>query len=259
MNPLSKQYYQVGGKSPFQEVLFLSDAKDLEWSALSEKVPELPRSWFELARISSKDRIEFVSNRWMDSLSFQPGASRGITRFFLNLDEIDVVVVKSDFLYSVEMVYSLSDNRSFFRGFPPLTEQDIRIFKAEINAHLPTDYFSFFRLHNGFGKLSEMGILPIDEIPKAIQTVREILECQTNAQNYLINPEMLIPFFENLGSFQCFFSDWYPNSEMGNVFLSGIDYTVSDTTSREAWEEECAFATFIEWLSKYLEGINISR
>ncbi len=259
MNPLSKQYYERGGKSPFQEVIFLSDEKDLDWNTLSEKVPELPRSWFELARVDSKDRIEFISNLWMDSLSFQPLASRAISSFFSSLDDIAILVVKSDFLYSAEMVYSLSDNRSFFRGLPPATEQDVRMFKAEIKGNLPADYFSFFRLHNGFGKLSEMGLLPMEEVPKAMQAVREILEHQSNSEERLINPESLTPFFENMGSFQCFFSDWYPNSEMGNVFLSGINYTVSDTTNRGAWEEECAFASFIEWLSKYIEGMNISR
>ena len=255
MNPLAKKYYETGG---FQEVLFLSE-KTFDWETLSFKVPELPRSWYELAYVPLKARIEFLSNLWGDHFTYHPIASAAISHFFSSLDDVEIALIKNESLYSVEMVYSMKDNCSFFRGFPPVTEQDIRIFQMETNPDLPKDYCSFFLLHNGFGKLSEMGLLQMSEIPSANEKVTTLLQNQSNREGRLIDPKTLIPFFETMGSFQCFFSDWYPNSEMGNVFLSGINYTVSDTTNSGMWEEECAFPTFLEWLSRYLRGMNISH
>ena len=256
MNPLARQHYETGG---FSEVLFLCEKKDIAWNRISEKAPELPRAWFELSQISSKARIDFVLDQWMNKLSFHPKATPAIEAFFSSLEDIEIVVVTRNFVTTVEMVYSLKDNCSFFRGFAPLNEQDIRIFKMEVHPNLPSDYFSFFLLHNGFGKLGDRGILSMDEIQQAQEEVQILLEKQVSLEGRLIRKEMLIPFFENMGSFQCFFSDWYPNSEMGNVFLSGINYTVSDTTNPDEWELECAFATFLDWLWRYLKGMNISK
>ena len=47
---------------------------------------------------------------------------------------------------------------------------------------------------------------------------------------------------------------WYPGSEMGNVYLSGIDYTISDYRDRKEWADRLAFPTFLDWLAFYLEG-----
>ena len=41
---------------------------------------------------------------------------------------------------------------------------------------------------------------------------------------------------------------------MGNVYLSGIDYTLSDVSDKKAWAENLAFPTFSEWLAYYLRG-----
>jgi hypothetical protein len=75
-----------------------------------------------------------------------------------------------------------------------------------------------------------------------------------------VDPGTLVPFYESSGlnSFQCFYADWYPGSEMGNLYFSGLDYTVSDLTRQSAWEENGAFPTFLEWLASYLEGMEIA-
>ena len=31
-------------------------------------------------------------------------------------------------------------------------------------ADLPKDYWSFLQIHNGFGRLAEIGLLPVDEL-----------------------------------------------------------------------------------------------
>lgn len=263
MNSLVKKYYEIGGESDVQEVIFLNEQKTIDWSKISQKVPDLPRGWFELSRISTEDRIEFVSDLWLDRLPFNPVTHPLINQFFSKLDEISILIVKRDFEYVSEMVYSFKDNSSFFRGLPPATEEDLKVFRNELKLILPYDFLAFTRLHNGFGKLSEPGVLPIEEIESARREVRRLL---TNGDKlitwngHVIDPESLIPFYEDYGlnSYQCFFSDWYPNSEMGNVYLSGINYTVSDTIDRNSWVEQLAFTSFLEWLTVFLEGMNVS-
>jgi len=66
VNSLAKKYYSVGEESGMQEVLFLNSEPDLEWDKISEKVPDLPKGWFELSRISFEQRKEFVTTLWLD-------------------------------------------------------------------------------------------------------------------------------------------------------------------------------------------------
>ncbi|HSX12878.1 MAG TPA: SMI1/KNR4 family protein [Chlamydiales bacterium] len=264
MNPLAKKYYEIGGDSNIQEVLFLCEEKNLDWSTILEKNPDIPRGWFELSRITPEERIEFVSDSWANRLPFHPIAERAFSHFFSRLDDIAIVIVKRNADVFAEMVYSFADNRSFFRGLPPAVEEDVRMFKSEIGARVPFDYQSFLRLHNGFGKLSEIEIIPMEEVFAAREIVRKLVDDPAHAidwQNHGVDPDSLIPFFEDFGlnSFQCFFSDWYPYSDMGNVYLSGIHYTLSDTSDRSRWQEQLAFPNFLEWLAYYLEGMNVSK
>ncbi len=263
VNFLAQKYYQPFGESDIQEVIVLSDQTHLDWLEISQKVPDLPRSWFELSRISVEERIEFISDLWLDRLPFHPLFHFHLSRFFSTLDDIAILVVKKDFAYFVEMVYSLSNNSSFFRGFPPATEEDVRVFKNEIGQSLPPDYLSFLRLHNGFGKLGEVGILSIEDVARACEDVQHIV---TNPDRLIlckgqgIDPTSLIPFYEDYGlnSFQCFFSDWYPGVGMGNVYLSGVNYTLSNIEEQTLWTEQLAFTSFLEWLTIYLEGQSVS-
>ncbi len=63
-----------------------------------------------------------------------------------------------------ELVYSLADGSTFFRGKPPCGDGDIQELRNEIDVSFPRDYLSFLKIHNGFGKLSEMGLLEIQEL-----------------------------------------------------------------------------------------------
>lgn len=263
MNELAKKFYVEGGDAKLQQVIVLHENRDLSWNELSEKTFDLPRSWFELSRVSREERIEFTCDFWLDRLPFNPKAHPFFFQFFSRLDDVAIVVIKKDGEFSSEMVYSLADNSTFFRGFPPAIDQDIAMFKTEIGCGLPRDYLSFLRLHNGFGKLSELGLLSMEEVVLARHRVRALLlngEKEIRWENHLVDPESLIPFYEEFGldSFQCFFSDWYPNNEMGNVYLSGINYTISDVTDRKLWAEQLAFASFLEWFVYYLEGMDLS-
>ena len=256
MNSLARQCYE----KDFQEVCILSEDASKGWSELSMQAPTLPRGWFELSRLSPEERIEFTRDFWFSFLPYHPLVHPILSEFFSRLDDIALVLAKKDEEFCPELVYSLADNSTFFRGLPPASEEDLRELRLEIDQSLPRDYLAFLKIHNGFGKLSEIGMLRIEDVGMARQRAKELLlnpEKSVTSQGHPVDPGSLIPFYEAYGlvSFQCFYADWYPGSEMGNVYLSGIDYTISDIRDRKNWGDNGAFATFMEWLIHYLEGM----
>lgn len=259
MNSLIQQYFQVG-ENNFQEVLFLDASMD--WNEMSEKSPDLPRGWFELSRISPRDRVEFSRDFWLERLPYNPKAHAAIGEFFGQLDDIAIVLAREEEkdLYP-ELVYSLEDNSCFFRGRPPCSDADWDEVRGEIGSLLPRDFLAFSKIHNGFGKLSEMGLLKLEEIGAARRKIMDLILLSNHpvkSGEKIVDPGSLIPFYEifGLSSYQCFYTDWYPTSEMGNVYFSGIDYTISDTNDKKG--DSLAFPMFLEWLAYYLQGMSIS-
>ena len=248
MNSLIRKFFTG---TQFKEVRFLSEESDATWEEISDIAFDLPRGWFELSKVSSQDRVEFTRDFWLDRIPYHPSAHPAFFEFFEQLDDVAVVLTREreGEPFDAELVYSLADGSSFFRGKPPCIEG------IEIEVHLPQDYLSFLRIHNGFGKLSEMGLLEMEEILPARRRVIDLLK----AGDVNVDPGTLIPFYESLGlsSFQCFYTDWYPGAEMGNVYLSGIDYTISDVSNKKMWTENLAFPTFSEWLVYYLQGMDL--
>ena len=57
--------------------------------------------------------------------------------------------------------------------------------------------------------------------------------------------------------FQCFWLEWYPEDEMGNVYYSGVANTISDLAAKATSAENMAFPTFTDWLMFYLETIEV--
>jgi hypothetical protein len=250
MNSLARQFFAKNKESPFQEVIFLDEKSSFSWEDLQQKVPHLPRGWFELSRIETRDRIEFTREHWLDRMPYHPKAHPLFFEFFEMLDDVGLVLFsrKGEPLQP-QLVYSLADNSTFFRGNPPARETDLRGLKEEIEVPLPDDYLQFMRIHDGFGKLSEMGLLEVGDISYARRRVMDLILQSHRPIMYkgrIVDPSSLIPFYETLGlsSFQCFFSDF----QEGNVYLSGIDYILST---------ELAFPTFSEWLAQYLQGIDL--
>ena len=261
MNALVRQFFK---EDQFKEVRFLSDEPTATWGEISKIAFDLPRGWFELSRVSPRDRIEFTRDFWLDRIPYHPSAHPAFFEFFEQLDDVAVVLtrIREDEPFDAELVYSFADNSSFFRGRPPCTGGDLLALKDEIELDLPRDYLSFVQIHNGFGKLSEMGLLEVEEIAYAKRRVMDLIlqtEKRVKSGDLDVDPGSLIPFYEALGlsSFQCFYTDWYPGSEMGNVYLSGIDYTLSDVHDKKTWAENLAFPTFSEWLVYYLQGMNL--
>lgn len=267
MNSLVRKFFQSGAKegAAFRDVLFLQDVASLSWEEALLKAPELPRGWYELSRVQAVDRIEFIRDFWLDRIPYHPLTHPAIADFFDQLDDVGVVLTRQmdEEQMNPELVYSLKDHSCFFRGNPPCTEQDLLELKSEIGLNLPNDFLAFHRLHSGFGKLSDMGLLSIGEIAEARRRILQFIlysEKSLCSGKQNVDPMLLIPFYEfsGMASYQCFYGDWYPGSEMGNVYLSGIDYTISDTTDKKAWIENLAFPTFSEWLTYYLHGMNLA-
>ncbi len=264
VNTLVQQFFTKNKENQFNEVLFLSEEPNATWEEVTQKAFNLPRGWFELSRVSPRDRVEFTRDFWLDRIPYHPNAHPAFFEFFEQLDDVAVVLMRrtEDEPMDSELVYSLADNSCFFRGRPPCTDTDLHDLKKEIEINLPRDYLAFIRVHNGFGKLSEMGLLEIEEIPYTRRRVMDLLiraEKRFKSGEKEVDPGALIPFYEAFGlaSFQCFYTDWYPGSEMGNVYLSGIDYTLSNVSDKKSWVENLAFPTFSEWLAYYLQGMNL--
>lgn len=261
MNALVRRYLYEDGN--FEEVLVLSEGPAKDWSEIERFAPNLPRGWFELSRVPSEDRVEFSRAFWLKRLPFNIKAHTAISDFFSSLDDVGVVLSKKKDSWVPQLVYSFMDNSCFFRGLAPASDFQIDELKEELDFAFPSDWIAFTKIHNGFGKLSELDVLNIEEIPMVRRKVMEMLIKAPQAiksGEKVIDPSSLIPFFEasGLSSFQCFYADWYPGNEMGNVYFSGIDSTVSDVARREAWGDNGAFPTFLEWLASYLEGMEIA-
>lgn len=264
MNVLSKKFYEKGGVdgSRFFSVRFLSEEPDLHWSALDPLGSDLPRSWFELSRISARDRVEFTCDFWLDRLPYHPNVHPALCDFFQQLDDVAVVLTQTQEHgpTHAELVYSLADNSTFFRGKAPCAEEDLLEMRSEVGVVLPRDYLAFLKIHSGFGKLSEMGLLEVGQLGMVKRRVAHLIlksERPLRSGDKLVDPGSLVPFFEAIGldSYQCFYTDWYPSNEMGNIYFSGIDYTISSTNDKKLCAEQLAFPTFSEWFVFYLQGM----
>ncbi len=264
MNSQIREFFRVDGTQEphFQEVRFLNEEPNADWSQVSKT--GLSRGWFELSRICMEDRVDFTRDFWLSTLPFHPKATGAIREFFERLDDVAVILCRQtkEEPWRAELVYSLGDNSSFFRGLPPAKEEEIDWTSKRLGQSLPRDYRAFAHLHNGFGKLTELGLMPLEDLVDARQRlIDQVVRTDRTLRmgESPLDPHSLYPFYAEFGgSFQCFNRDWYPGSEMGNVYFSAIDYTVSDASDRKAWAEHLAYPTFLEWLSAFLGGMNTS-
>lgn len=250
----------------FHEVIALHADKNLSWDELVKKIPLLPRGWFELSQLSSEDRIEFTRDFWLSKfpiLSEEDARShRRLEDFFATLEEVGIMAtqVKEGHPFEVHMVYSLKDDVGFFQGGVPVSEEGIaNLIKQFGQMLLPSDYLAFLRIHDGFSKYTDTGLIKSREMSRIYQRFQLMLadEILVNVEGEVINHAHLIPFYESFGlhCYQCFYADWYPETEMGNVYFSDYDRTISLWLDARHPEETLSFPTFLSWLVFYLEDI----
>ena len=249
----------------FHRVVFLHEAPDMSWEIIRKQVPSLPRAWFELAQLSTEIRIDFVRQYWGSKLNYHPEFDRFLDSFFTSLDEIGVVVTQKKFddPYEPMLVYSLSGNRGYYRGRLPATDDDIVALQSYFSMMiLPIDYIAFRQIHDGFHKTTDCtGVTRSIDLPahyQAFQKNLEGTEVVYTKNDIPANPKMLVPFYESFGMpfYQCFWAEWYPEQEMGNVYFDSTTKTLPDISEGGKRGENLAFPTFSDWLMFYLEQIN---
>lgn len=248
----------------FHEVKCLQKEKGLKWEELKDLAPDLCRGWYELAQLKAADRVEFSKEYWLSKLPFQPGLSKFLDKFFSTIDDVRVYIVQPQFddPFEAHLVYSLRQNDGFFRGLSGAKEKDFQALQQEFPKIIfPEDFFAFLQIHNGFSKTTDSGILKTSEISENYNYLQKLIgskEGLLKSGDYPIDPKNLIPFYKSFGMpfFQCFYTEWYPRNEMGNVYYSNVTNTISNLSQKESSVENMAFTTFDKWLMFYLEAIS---
>ncbi|MCB1114250.1 MAG: SMI1/KNR4 family protein [Chlamydiia bacterium] len=264
---VDKFYRQFSDETPkgaFHKVVALHEAPDASWEELSKTAPALPKGWFELSQMSPEERIEMLQAFWLSKLPFCPHITEDLDAFFKKLDDIAIFLVQPKFEdpWKAEMVYSLKDDGGFFRGGAPATEDQLynlqKLFPETI---LPEDYAAFLTIHNGFSKATDTGIISTDEFEERLRVYEALFapnEIPTTTAGKPVNPHSLIPFYESFGMpyYQCFWTDWWPETEMGNVYFNGINKQISSVDCPQPESEAMAFKSFSDWLFFYLETVS---
>lgn len=266
---ISDYFHQFQGEGSesgdFHKVLALHSSKDWDWDELKSLSPELPRGWYELSQLTPEDRIEFTRDHWMAKLPFQPHLLERLELFFSRLDTIAIFLTQhslQDETYRAHFVYSIKDDGGFFQGFPPADEDGLaKLQEAYAPIMLPADYCAFMRIHDGFQKSSDIGVLNVEAVEPTYQRLQEHLELKppiTLHSGDQLNPKSLIPFYNSFGldCYQCFWTEWFAEGEIGNVYYSGLDHFLCEPEKGQDADVCLAFPTFLSWLMFYLEGIS---
>jgi hypothetical protein len=258
-------YSEKAPHGHFHQVIPLHEDPLIDWQEASELAPRLMRGWYELAQLPLQDRIEFSRDFWISKLPYMPHLSEAVNRFFTGIDDLGIFLTqqKYDDPFQAHLVYSLPDNGGFFQGEGPALESEIIYLQNEFPDYiLPSDYLAFLQIHNGFAKLTDTGITPSYKMKVGYQTFQEMLarvqEPITTPFGAVVNPSSLIPFYESFGMpfFQCFWGDWYPEQEMGNVYYTPESRMISTCKKKSDCDETLAFETFTDWLMFYIEKID---
>lgn len=242
----------------YHQVILLHESPDMSWASIKEKVPDLSKAWFELAQLSTQDRIEFTRDFWLSKFPYCPEWPTCLARFFNSLEDIGVVLSQKTEHdpFKAHLIYALKKKEGFFHGSPGASGKELaslqELFPRVI---LPADYLAFLEIHDGFCKSTDTGVIGTQQIRDTLNRFRELFSEQNlpmTSKGEAIDPNRLIPFYKSFGMpfYQCFYQDWYPENEMGNVYFSASTYRIS---SKEAGE--MSFDTFLDWLIFYLEKV----
>ncbi|MDP1880140.1 MAG: SMI1/KNR4 family protein [Parachlamydiaceae bacterium] len=267
MDHHAKEFYCVySNDNPhghFHRVIALHEEPVVDWQEAHELVPTLNRGWYELARLPVQDRIEFTREFWISKLPYHPLLTEFLVKFFGSLDDIGIYLIQKKYEdpFEAQMVYSLAGNSGFFHGNPPADENKLNLLQKEFSRYiLPLDYLAFLKIHDGFSKQLDTGIVKsndMKELNEIFQGQLSEIDALMTTKGKTVNPDSLIAFYQSfdLPFYQCFWGEWYPDQEMGNVYYSGVAKTISDPVEKADCIETMAFETFIDWLMFYLEQI----
>lgn len=257
------QFSDDTSQGHFHRVIVLDQDSGVSWDYISELVPSLSRGWYELSHLEVKDRIEFIRDFWISKMPFHPRFSNFANNFFASLDDVGIFVTQKlfDSPFEACLVYSLRDDNGFFHGGVGSSPSDIELLQKEFPDRIfPEDYLSFLEIHNGFSKSTDTGIIPTKNLHSVYENFQQFLRRQDPlfSNGRAVDPQSLIPFYESFGlnCYHCFWSDWYPAQEMGNVYYSSQTNSISQCSSNESSPENLTFPTFTDWLMFYLEKVS---
>lgn len=260
-------FCQFSDKTPqgqFHKVIALHDAPDSNFDVIARNLSSECHGWLELAQLPQIDRIELVKEFWLGKLKNYPRLVAFLITFFDTLEDIGIYVTQRRFDDPLEchMVYSLPNESGFYRGKPPATEDRIiEIQDFFSDWVLPSDYIAFLQVHDGFAKTTDCtGLTTTQKLIPSYQKFQDYLnqlDPLKTTKGKFVDARSLIPFYESFGMpfYQCFWGQWHPESEMGNVYYSGLTHQVNDPETDTGEEEQMAFPTFANWLIFYLEKI----
>jgi hypothetical protein len=268
MDKHAVEYYSAySEKAPhghFHRVIPLHEEPYLDWQEAWELSPCLCKGWFELAHLSVQDRIEFTRDYWIAKMPYHPHIQEFLFKFFGSVDDVGIFLTQQKYEdpFEAHLVYSLVDNSGFYHGETPATEAEIIDLQKDFPDYiLPVDYLAFLQIHNGFAKLTDTGLIRSTAMKNSYDILQNTLDEHdqlSTVKGAPVNPKALIPFYESFGLpfFQCFWGEWYPDQEMGNVYYSGETKTVSACVQANDCVETMAFETFTDWLMFYLEKLD---
>ncbi len=248
----------------FHKVIVLHDAPDGEFDLIARSVPPECKGWLELAQLPTADRIELVREFWLGKMREHPRLTQFLITFFDALDDIGIYITQHHFDDPLDchMVYSLPNDCGYFRGKPPASEDQLLTIQDNFSDWvLPSDYLAFLQVHDGFAKTTDCtGLTTTDHLIENYDKFQKYLEQQDTlftTKGQPVTPKSLIPFYESFGMpfYQCFWGEWHPEGEMGNVYYSGLTHTIIDPDSDIGQAEQMAFPTFADWLIFYLERV----
>lgn len=267
MEPYIKKYFsevsEAQSAKNYFKVTVLQGEESSSFEEIQALAPTLPRGWYELARLKKEDRVEFTRDFWISKLPYHPETQAKLVQFFKGVEDIGIVIAERHFddPFEAHMIYSLTEGRGFFHGAVPLSEANALELKTLVSdVLLPKDYIAFLEIHDGFSKSTDTGVIASARMKESLGrfiklATREPLLLTTKGK--AVNPLSLIPFYESFGMpfYQCFWKDWYPEHEMGNVYYSGVQNSLSDPEDQLFSGDAMAFPTFLEWLFFYLERL----
>lgn len=265
MNDHVREFYRLDsqfGENSFKDVIFLRPDLDLGYDEICVKCPNFPRGYYELSHLGLKDRIEFIYSFWEKTLSFDLHVNQFFKDFFSRVEDIGIFLVRKevDPDYQCHFIYSLDDDHTFYKAGPSADLQFLERLKGQFQESLPQDYINFFKIHDGFAKDGDLGLIPSRELLKERRTLQaKIQHLNGLFQEKKIDPEGLIPFYKTFGLdiYQCFIRDWYPEKEMGNTLFSLNEGYISDYNDSLSRSKNLAFPTFLDWLMFYMEVIDV--
>lgn len=259
------QFSDQNPQGQFHKVIVLNDIPDGDFDLIARRLPPECKGWLELAQLPLSDRIELMKEFWMCKMKEHPRFIQFLLTFFDTICDIDIFITQHHFDDPLEchMVYSLPNDTGFFRGKLPATENQVLGLQDYFSEWvLPSDYIAFLQVHDGFAKTTDCtGVTPSDKLIESYERFQNYLNEHESLHTTLgkdVDPRTLIPFYESFGMpyYQCFWGEWHPEAEMGNVYYSSLAHTINDPDSNTGNPEQMAFPTFADWLIFYLERVS---